>query len=311
METLNILPSLDSLHRPDSLNAVQAEIAAVIDKVSNSSASELALELMDKAVSFGLKLLAAFLIYIAGAWIIKRIKNMLKRAFERRNADAAIASFVQSITSIVLTIVLIIITIGTVGIDTSSIAALLTGGGLAIGMALNGTMQNFAGGLMILIFKPFKAGDFIEAQGHSGTVSEVNITSTKLTTTDNRVIVIPNGILSNDVINNFSGRQMRRLDILVGVEYGSSSEETKELLLNIIKIDGRALTVEQGAPADPFVALNALNDSSVEFVVRVWVKADDYWPLKFDLNEKIYNELPKHGIQFPFPQLDVNIKNNN
>lgn len=311
METLNILPSLDSLHRPDSLNAVQAEIAAVIDKVSNSSASELALELMDKAVSFGLKLLAAFLIYIAGAWIIKRIKNMLKRAFERRNADAAIASFVQSITSIVLTIVLIIITIGTVGIDTSSIAALLTGGGLAIGMALNGTMQNFAGGLMILIFKPFKAGDFIEAQGHSGTVSEVNITSTKLTTTDNRVIVIPNGILSNDVINNFSGRQMRRLDILVGVEYGSSSEETKELLLNIIKIDGRALTVEQGAPADPFVALNALNDSSVEFVVRVWVKADDYWPLKFNLNEKIYNELPKHGIQFPFPQLDVNIKNNN
>ena len=263
METLNILPSLDSLHRPDSLNAVQAEIAAVIDKVSNSSASELALELMDKAVSFGLKLLAAFLIYIAGAWIIKRIKNMLKRAFERRNADAAIASFVQSITSIVLTIVLIIITIGTVGIDTSSIAALLTGGGLAIGMALNGTMQNFAGGLMILIFKPFKAGDFIEAQGHSGTVSEVNITSTKLTTTDTRVIVIPNGILSNDVINNFSGRQMRRLDILVGVEYGSSSEETKELLLNIIKIDGRALTVEQGAPADPFVALNALNDSSV------------------------------------------------
>ena len=311
METLNILPSLDSLHRPDSLNAVQAEIAAVIDKVSNSSASELALELMDKAVSFGLKLLAAFLIYIAGAWIIKRIKNMLKRAFERRNADAAIASFVQSITSIVLTIVLIIITIGTVGIDTSSIAALLTGGGLAIGMALNGTMQNFAGGLMILIFKPFKAGDFIEAQGHSGTVSEVNITSTKLTTTDNRVIVIPNGILSNDVINNFSGRQMRRLEILVGVEYGSSSEETKDLLMNIIKSDERTLTVEQGAPADPFVALNALNDSSVEFVVRVWVKADNYWPLKFDLNEKIYNELPKHGIQFPFPQLDVNIKNNN
>ncbi len=311
METLNILPSLDSLHRPDSLNAVQAEIAAVIDKVNNSSASELALEFVDKAVSFGLKLLAAFLIYIVGAWIIKRIKNVLKRAFERRNADAAIASFIQSITSIALTIVLVIITIGTVGIDTSSIAALLTGGGLAIGMALNGTMQNFAGGLMILIFKPFKAGDFIEAQGHSGTVSEVNITSTKLTTTDNRVIVIPNGILSNDVINNFSGRQMRRLEILVGVEYGSSSEKTKDLLMNIIKSDERTLTVEQGAPADPFVALNALNDSSVEFVVRVWVKADNYWPLKFNLNEKIYNELPKHGIQFPFPQLDVNIKNNN
>ena len=204
---------------------------------------------------------------------------------------------------------MIIITIGTVGIDTSSIAAILTGGGLAIGMALNGTMQNFAGGLMILVFKPFKAGDFIEAQGHSGTVSEVNITSTKLTTTDNRVIVIPNGILSNDVINNYSGRQMRRLDITVGVEYGCSSSETKELLMKLITDDNRSLTIENGAPADPFVALSSLNDSAVEFTIRIWVKAENYWPLKFDLTEQIYNELPKNGIMFPFPQLDVNIKN--
>ena len=308
---LNILPQLDSLQRPDSLNAVQAEIAAMIDKVNNSSASELALEFIDKTISFGLKLLAAFVIYIAGAWIIKRIKNVLRRSFERRETDVAIASFIQSITSIVLTIILVIITIGTVGIDTSSIAALLTGGGLAIGMALNGTMQNFAGGLMILIFKPFKAGDFIEAQGHSGTVSEVNITSTKLTTSDYRVIVIPNGILSNDVINNFSGRQMRRLEITVGVEYGSSSEKTKEVLMNLVMADERTLTKESGAPADPFIALSALNDSSVEYIIRVWVKSENYWPLKFHLNEQIYNELPKNGIQFPFPQLDVNIKNNN
>ena len=311
MKILNILPSLDSLHRPDSLNAVQSEIAAVIDKVQNTSASDLVLEFIDKAVSFSLKLLAAFVIYIVGAWLIKRIKNVLRRSFERRNTDVAIASFVQSITSIVLTIILTIVTIGTVGIDTSSIAALLTGGGLAIGMALNGTMQNFAGGLMILIFKPFKAGDFIEAQGHSGTVSEVNITSTKLTTSDYRVIVIPNGILSNDVINNFSGRQMRRLEIAVGVEYGSSSEKTKEILMNLVMADERTLTKELGAPADPFIALSALNDSSVEYIVRVWVKSENYWSLKFHLNEQIYNELPKNGIQFPFPQLDVNIKNNN
>ena len=311
MKILNILPSLDSLHRPDSLNAVQAEIAALVDKVNNTSASDLVLEFIDKTVSFGLKLLAAFVIYIVGAWLIKRIKNVLRRSFERRKTDVAIASFVQSITSIVLTIVLTIVTIGTVGIDTSSIAALLTGGGLAIGMALNGTMQNFAGGLMILIFKPFKAGDFIEAQGHSGTVSEVNITSTKLTTSDYRVIVIPNGILSNDVINNFSGRQMRRLEIAVGVEYGSSSEKTKEILMNLVMADERTLTKELGAPADPFIALSALNDSSVEYIVRVWVKSENYWPLKFHLNEQIYNELPKNGIQFPFPQLDVNIKNNN
>jgi small conductance mechanosensitive channel len=204
---------------------------------------------------------------------------------------------------------LVIIVVGTLGIDTSSLAALLTGGGLAIGMALNGTMQNFAGGIMILIFKPFKAGDFIEAQGHAGTVSEVTITSTKLTTSDNRVIIIPNGILSNDVINNYSSRTMRRLDIAVTVEYGSSSEDTKNLLHEILAEDERVLYTETGAPADPFIALSALNDSNVEFTIRIWVKTADYWPLKFHLNEKIYNELPKHGIQFPFPQLDVNIKN--
>lgn len=306
---LNILPPLDSLPKPDTLNAVQTGIAGIVEKVTTTPATELIKDIIDSAVSFGLKLIAAFLIYFVGAWVIRRIKAILRRSFEKRKTDAAIASFVQSITSIVLTIILVIITIGTVGIDTSSIAALLTGGGLAIGMALNGTMQNFAGGLMILVFKPFKAGDYIEAQGHGGTVSEVNITSTKLTTVDNRVIIIPNGILSNDVINNYSSRQVRRLDINIGVEYGSSSAETKELLMSLIRSDERSLTAEQGAPADPFVALSALNESAVEFTIRIWVKAENYWGLKFDLTEKIYNELPKHGIMFPFPQLDVNIKN--
>jgi len=306
----SILPAIDSLAKPDTLTAVQAEIAAVVEKVTTTPASELIKDMVDSGVRFGLKLVAAFLIYFVGAWLIRRIKGILRRTFERKHTDAAIASFVQSITSIVLTIILIIITVGTLGIDTSSIAALLTGGGLAIGMALNGTMQNFAGGLMILVFKPFKAGDYIEAQGHAGTVAEVNITSTKLTTTDNRVIIIPNGILSNDVINNYSGRQMRRLDITVGVEYGSSSTETKALLMDMITADARSLNIETGAPADPFVALSSLNDSAVEFVIRIWVKSEDYWPLKFELTEQIYNELPKHGIMFPFPQLDVNIKNN-
>lgn len=307
---LNILPQIDSVAKADSLNAVQTEIASVVQKIMTTPSNELIKDLVDDTVKFGLKLLAAFIIYMAGAWIIRRIKKILSRAFERRKTEAAIASFVQSIISIALTIMLIIITVGTLGIDTSSIAALLTGGGLAIGMALNGTVQNFAGGLMILVFKPFKAGDFIEVEGHSGTVSEVNITSTKLTTTDNRVIIIPNGILSNDVINNFSSRQMRRLDISIDVEYGSSAEQTKELILEIIKADARVLTIESGAPADPFVALNALKDSSVEFIMKVWVKSDDYWPTKYDMNEKIYTELPAHGIMFPFPQLDVNIKNN-
>lgn len=299
---------MDNLHQPDSLNRVQSEIAAVVEKITSTPANDLISDLISSAVRFGLKVLVALLIYMAGAWLIRKIKRILSGIFERRNTDAAIASFVESIAGIAMTIMLVVITIGTLGIDTTSIAALLTGGGLAIGMALNGTVQNFAGGIMILIFKPFKAGDYIEAQGHSGTVSEVNITSTKLTTTDNRVIIIPNGILSNDVINNYSSRHMRRLDITIGVEYGSSSTAVKELLLNMIKSDPRSLSIENSAPADPFVALSSLNDSSVEFIIRIWVRTEDYWPLKFDLLEHIYNELPKHGIMFPYPQLDVNIK---
>ena len=168
---VSILPAIDSLAKPDTLTAVQAEIAAVVEKVTTTPATELIKDMVDSGVRFGLKLVAAFLIYFVGAWLIRRIKGILRRTFEKRQTDAAIASFVQSITSIALTIILIIITVGTLGIDTSSIAALLTGGGLAIGMALNGTMQNFAGGLMILVFKPFKAGDYIEAQGHAGTVA--------------------------------------------------------------------------------------------------------------------------------------------
>ena len=291
----------------DSLNQIQAEIAAIAEKVATTPANVLISDLIDKAVAFGLKVLAALLIYYVGAWLIKKIKGILQRIFERKNTDPAIASFTQSIVSIALTIVLIIVTIGTLGVDTTSFAALLAGGGMAIGMALNGTVQNFAGGIMILIFKPFKAGDFIEALGYSGTVSEVTITSTKLTTVDNRVIIIPNGSLSNGIINNFSKQTMRRVDLTVDVEYGSSSEGTKALLLKIINSDSRILTT----PAEPFVALNALKDSSVQFVIRVWVNASDYWGVYFDTLDKIYNELPKNGISFPFPQLDVNIKPQN
>jgi len=295
----------------DSVHNIQMELAAVAEKIATTPTTELLGELLDKAVSFGLKVLAALAVYFIGAWLIRKIKGLLGSIFERRHTDPAIASFVQSIASIALTILLIIVTVGTLGIDTTSLAALLAGGGMAIGMALNGTMQNFAGGIMILIFRPFKAGDFIEAQGFSGTVSEVTITSTKLTTTDNRVIVIPNGILSNGTINNYSHLPLRRLDLTVDVEYGTSAEKTCETLLALINSDERILTVERGGNAAPFVALSSLKDSSIQFTIRVWVKSEDYWDVNFDLVARIYDELPKHGIQFPYPKLDVNILNNN
>ena len=214
----------------------------------------------------------------------------------------------MSLVSISLTILLIILTVGTLGVNTTSLAAILAAGGMAIGMALSGTVQNFAGGIMLLVFKPFKAGDFIEAQGFSGTVSEVNIVSTKLTTTDNRVIVLPNGSLSSGTINNISQNPIRRLEWKIGVEYGSNIDQTRKVILGILNADARVLHGKD-APDEPNVKLSGLLDSSVEIQARCWVRTDDYWDLLWEINELIYNELPKNGIDFPFPQLDVHLHN--
>ena len=174
----------------------------------------------DTMLQFGIKVLGALLIYIVGIWLIGLVKKGLKRMFERRKTERTLASFVTSFVSITLTVLLVVITVSTLGVNTTSLAALLAAGGMAIGMALSGTVQNFAGGLMLLAFKPFKAGDFIEAQGHTGRVMEVNITATKILTPDNRVVILPNGALSNGTINNYSGRPLRRVEWLVSVSYG-------------------------------------------------------------------------------------------
>ena len=304
MALINILKAAPA----DSLSHITPDLTAVVEKISTTPTSELLAELVDKAVGFGLKVIAAIIIYSLGAWIIKRIRKTLTRIFNKYDIlDPAIESFIQSISGIALWLILVIAIIGTLGIDTASFAALLAGGGMAIGLALNGTVQNFAGGIMIIIFKPFKAGDFIEAQGFSGTVTEVTITSTKLITTDNRMIVIPNGELSNGSINNYSHMPLRRLDLTVDVEYGTSSEKACELIQTLIRQDARILNAETSGKADPFVALSALKDSSIQFVIKVWVRSEEYWDVNYDLLTRIYEELPKNGIQFPYPKLDVNI----
>ncbi len=305
MKLLTILQTTpsDTLH-----HNIQAEIAAVAEKLTTTPFSELATELGEKALTFGIKVLIAIALYFIGGWIIKKIKRMLQRVFDRHDfIEPAIETFILSISGIAMWIILVMIIIGILGIETTSFAALLAGGGMAIGLALNGTVQNFAGGIMILIFRPFKAGDFIEMQGFTGTVTEVTITSTKLTTTDNRVIIIPNGAISNGTINNYSHMPLRRLDLTVDVEYGTKSDEACELILTLIKQDARILNAETSGKADPFVALSALRDSSIQFVIKVWVKSQDYWDVNYDLLNKIYTELPKNGINFPYPKLDVNI----
>lgn len=299
---------LEQLRDTTGKTEVEKGIMQAIEDVSTMSTEELLYSLLDGVLSFGFKLLAALAIYFVGAWLIRRIKRMLEALFVKRNADPAIASFVQSFATVALTIILVIVVIGTLGIETTSLAALLAAGGMAIGMALSGTVQNFAGGVMLLVFKPFKAGDFIETQGVSGTVDEVNITATKIHTPDNKIIILPNGALSNSIINNYSKMQYRRLEWIVGLDYGCDSAKVKSVLRDILTADDRVQHVAQGAPADPLIELSALGDSSVQFVMRAWVRSEDYWDVNFAVNEAIYNELPLHGVNFPYQQMDIHIK---
>lgn len=279
---------------------------------------------LDSAIHFGLKVLVAFVIYLIGAWLIKRVKRLLVRVFERRHTERTLATFISSLVSITLTVLLVLATIGTLGVDTTSFAALLTAGGMAIGMALSGTVQNFAGGIMLLIFRPFKAGDFVTASGVSGTVMEVTIVSTKVLTPDNRVVVLPNGALFSSNIENVSAQPLRRVNWTVSVEYGSDAEKCMEAILEIVRSDKRILTSADQRPKtnsrsavntdglpipDPFVALSSLNESDISFVVRTWVHKEDYWDVFYDLNLRFYTELPQRGFNFAFPHMDVNITN--
>ena len=305
---MKILQSLFTT-TPDSVTIakVEAQKAAFIEKVSTSSPSELLEEFTEAAIMFGLKLLAAAVIFFVGRFLIKWVRSILKKRFAARKTDATIASFALSLVNALLWIVVIIIAVGILGVKTTSIAALFAAGGMAIGMALSGTLQNFAGGIMILAFRPFRAGDYIEAQGFGGKVKEVNITSTKIHTPDNKEIILPNGALSNGVINNYSRQKWRRIEFVVGLEYGCDAEAAKEALLEIANSEERVAHLAQGAPAEPFVGLKALSASSVDFTLRVWVKSDDYWPVYFKINEMIYISLPQKGLDFPFPQVTVNM----
>ncbi len=279
---------------------------------------------LDSAIHFGLKVLVAFVIYLIGAWLIKRVKRLLVRVFERRHTERTLATFISSLVSITLTVLLVLATIGTLGVDTTSFAALLTAGGMAIGMALSGTVQNFAGGIMLLIFRPFKAGDFVTASGVSGTVMEVTIVSTKVLTPDNRVVMLPNGALFSSNIENVSAQPLRRVNWTVSVEYGSDAEKCMEAILEIVRSDKRILTSADQRPKtnsrsavntdglpipDPFVALSSLNENDISFVVRAWVHKEDYWDVFYDLNLRFYTELPQRGFNFAFPHMDVNITN--
>ena len=290
----------------DSLRQVTETIIQKVQEDPNAFWTQL----LHNAITFGIKVVIALIIYIIGAWLIKRVKKLLLRIFERRDTERTLASFVSSLVSISMTVLLIIVTVSTLGVDTTSLAALLAAGGMAIGMAMSGTVQNFAGGIMLLVFKPFKVGDFITAQGFSGTVTDVSIVSTKIVSTDNHIVVIPNGTLSNGNIDNYSTNPLRRVDLEISVAYGADADRCIETILDIVHGDKRIIDAQTPGAADPFVALSSLNASDITFVVRVWVHTPDYWNVRFDLNKSLYTQLPQQGFEFAYPHMDVTLKKN-
>lgn len=251
---------------------------------------------------YGLKLLGALVVLVIGLWIIKLITRGSHKLMDKSQVEPSLKTFTKSLISILLKVLLVISVLGMLGIQMTSFIAILGAAGLAIGMALSGTLQNFAGGVMILIFKPFKVGDFIEAQGHMGSVKEIQIFVTVLTTPDNKTIFIPNGSLSNNSLTNFTRQPTRRVDWTFGIAYGDDYDKAKAFILGLISEDKRIL-----ADPEPFVALSQLADSSVNLTVRAWVNAADYWGVLFDLNEKYYKNAGAAGISIPFPQLDVHL----
>ena len=304
----SVTPDAEKIAQRFSADSLQTKGAEIAEILRNTPPKELIEEMVTSIIKFGLKLIIALALYLIGAWLIRKFKNVIARAFTRRGADATLTSFIQSLVTAVLWILLIMCMIGMLGINTTSLAALLAAGGMAIGMAMSGTVQNFAGGLMLLAFKPFKAGDYIEAQGFAGIVKSINIVSTKIITLDNREVILPNGALSNGTINNYSANPIRRIDLTVNVTYGSDADAVKTELMRIVIENEKTLNAETPGAEDPTVVLSDLKDSSVEFLIRVWVRSSDIREVRYALTETIYKELPANGISFPFPQLDIHLK---
>ncbi|MFI3316799.1 MAG: mechanosensitive ion channel domain-containing protein [Rikenellaceae bacterium] len=278
------------------------KVAQLTESMSNMSSSELTSWIVQGAISVGLKILMAVAFYIACRWIIKRLVNILSKMMNKQSVEISLAKFVISLVSISLNLIVILTTISILGINTTSFLAIFASAGLAVGMALSGTLQNFAGGVLILFLKPFKVGDFIEAQGFSGSVKEISLFSTLLNTLDNKMVIIPNGSLSTSPINNYSKESTRRVEWTFGVAYGTDFSRAKGVIEDILSKHELVLQ-DQGL----FIVLSALADSSVNITVKVWCESCNYATLLFDINEKVYNRFNAEGIEFPFPQMDVHL----
>ena len=277
------------------LQTVETEFSVTrLDEVVN--------RLFDMGVSAGKHIIAALLVFMLGRLLIKFLNHLVAKMLDRRHIDVGVQSFLRSAVNILLITLLIVSTIGALGVNTTSFAALLASAGVAIGVALSGNLQNIAGGMIILIFKPYRVGDWIEAQGVSGSVVEIQLFHSILRTADHQIVYVPNGSMSTSVVTNYSTEPIRRLQWTVGIDYGEDVERVKPVVEAVLKADERILL----DPA-PLIGVDALADSSVNLLVRVWVKQEDYWDVRYEIHQKIYEAFNAAGIDFPFPQQTVHM----
>ena len=257
---------------------------------------------VELAMNYGPKLLLAIIVLIVGLWIVNRVVRVMGAGMERSNTEPTLARFLSSLVSIGLKALLLISVASMIGIETTSFIAILGAAGLAVGLALQGSLANFAGGVLVLLFKPFKVGDFVEAQGVAGSVSEIQIFNTVVRTGDNKTIIIPNGAISNGIITNYSAQETRRVDFVFGIGYDDDIGKAKSTLERLFSQDERTLD-------DPavLIVVSELADSSVNITVRAWVQASDYWGLYFDMLERVKQTFDAEGISIPYPQRDVHV----
>lgn len=264
------------------------------------------IDIMHYVMEYGPGLVKAILVILIGLWVIGVINKLVKRAMKARDMEAGLQSFLGALVSTLLKVMLFITAAGMLGIEMTSFIAILGAAGLAIGMALSGTLQNFAGGVMVMLFKPYQVGDYIEAQGYAGTVSQIMIFNTILKTPDNKVIIIPNAGISSGALINFSKEATRRVDWTFGIGYGDDYQLARNTLMEMIQADDRILK-----DPEPFIGLGELGDSSVNLTTRAWVKSENYWGVFFDMNEKVYKKFEEVGLNIPYPQMDVHVHQQN
>ncbi|WP_288279285.1 mechanosensitive ion channel domain-containing protein [uncultured Prevotella sp.] len=285
-------------------------MSSILDKLFAAVPYE---QLWQWGLTFCKNLVVAAIVYFIGRYLIKLIIKLFTKMLEKSKVDTTLYTFLNSIINVVCWFVLAIVIVGILGIETSSFIALFASAGVAIGMALSGTLQNFAGGVMILLFRPFKVGDFIEAQGYAGIVKEIQIFNTIIRTGDAQIILIPNGTLSSGTMKNSSKELYRRVDLEFQFEYGADYNEVKAAIMDILKSHPQVIqgpVEDSPIVAEPWIGLLNLGESGVTVVTRSWCKGADYWAVYFNLNETVYQMLKERGFMFPFNRVDVNILNN-